>query len=317
MGATGSPRVELGDVTRRFGPLLALDRVSLSVAEREVHALLGPNGAGKTTLLRVLTGVVAPTSGTARVGGIDVAGSPLAVRRLIGLVPSGDRTFYLRLSGLENLVFFARLRGHRLRPARARALRALESVGLSGAARQQVGTYSHGMQKRLSVARALLDDPQVLLVDEATHDLDPEGASDVRRLIRTAAAGGTAVLWTTQRVEEIRGFADNLTLLHRGCVRFQGTVSAFLERAPATRYVLGLRNGRGADLDRALRARLGAIASIVPYEGDQYLLALAAGAVLDDALRALMAEGVTVVSCRHEASEIEEAFLRLVRDEAS
>ena len=151
--------VNVCDVVRMFGDVTALDGVSLRLEAGQIEALLGRNGAGKTTLVRVLAGLVEPTSGSATVAGIDAAGSPRDLRRAIGLIPSGDRTFYLRISGLENLVFFARLQGLRRRAARAQAERALAQVGLTEAARAPVGTYSHGMQKRLSIARALLVEP--------------------------------------------------------------------------------------------------------------------------------------------------------------
>ncbi len=163
--------------------------------------LLEPNGAGKTTLTRGLCGLVDPDART-----VETAGT-------VGLVPSGDRTFYLRISGLENPIFFGRLHGMRLRAARDRA-QVLDAVGLAEAANVAVGRYSHGMQKRLSVARTLLANPSVLLVDEATHDLDPEGARRVRSPVGTLAERGTAVLWTTQRVEGIRDFAHAVTLQH-------------------------------------------------------------------------------------------------------
>jgi ABC-2 type transport system ATP-binding protein len=318
MSDGGSMPIEVRALTRSFGARLALDGVSLEVPAGGVHALLGPNGAGKTTLLRVLTGLVAPTSGHALIGGVDVAGSPLAVRQLIGLVPSGDRTFYLRLSGLENLLFFARLRGFARRTARERALQRLADVGLNDAATQSVGTYSHGMQKRLSVARALLHDPAVLLVDEATHDLDPEAAHGVRELARRAAEGGAAVLWATQRVDEIRGLAGRLTLLDRGRVRFEGTVRELIERTPATRYVLGLENGAlsANSLEEHLRRRLEAIGEIGyrPGQGD-FVLTLTGGAVLGDALAAVLEADVAILSCRQETPEVEDAVVRLLQQE--
>jgi ABC-type multidrug transport system ATPase subunit len=308
--------VHVHALVRRFGTTVALDGVSLDVEDGQTHALLGRNGAGKTTLLRVLTGLVAPTTGTVKIGGLDVAGSPLTVRAHIGLVPSGDRSFYLRISGFENLVFFARLRGFWRADARRRAQASLERVGLADAAHRPVGTYSHGMQKRLSVARALLDEPAVLLIDEATHDLDPEGAREIRELVREAASRGTAVLWATQRVDEIRDLADRLTLLDAGSVRFQGTVAELLERTPSVRYLLGLRNGTSDPLERILTPEFETIGTIWQRAGDgDYVLSLERGAVLGDALAHFVRAGVTVVSCRHEMPEIEDAFVNLLRDE--
>jgi ABC-type multidrug transport system ATPase subunit len=309
--------VEVRDLTRRFGKTVALDRVSLSVRPGRIRGLLGPNGAGKTTLLRCLVGLTQVDSGHARVLGLEPAKSPRELRRRIGVIPTGDRSFYLRISGLENLVFFARLHGLRRRDAVDRALELMERFELLEARDRRVGLYSHGMQKRLAVARAFLGDPEVILVDEATHDLDPDGARRVRVAITEAARDGAAVLWTTQRVEEVRGFVDELTLLDRGRVRFAGTVPELLTHAGRSRYLLRLRNGSRAGLaavgDEACRT-LGGIATVTAAPGDEAdscILSLGGDAVLGDAVAALAAGGVQVVACHEERSEIESAFLRL------
>jgi ABC-type multidrug transport system ATPase subunit len=321
--STGSPvTIAVRDVSRRFREKVALSDVSLSLRAGDIHALLGPNGAGKTTLVRVLSGLLAPTSGSVAIHGIDSSRHPVALRRLVGLVPSGDRTFYLRLSGLENLAFFGRLQGLRRRAALARAREVLGDVGLLDAADEHVGVYSHGMQKRLSVARALLHDPIVLLVDEATHDLDPEGARRVRELVRAAAGRGATVIWTTQRVEEIRGFADGVTLLDHGSVRFSGSVPALLAQATPQRYLLRLRNGKpaGADLSAELALALGgrgATARATGADAEHYLLALQDDVVLGEALAALTAAGVQILACREERSEVEDAFLMLTKGGSS
>src|SRR3954463_11640331 len=159
------PAIEVDDLHRRFGTVDALRGVSLEVDGGEIHGILGPNGAGKTTLMRILCGVVGPTSGSAYV--LDRrAGRNRELREQIGFLPSRDRSFSLRLSRRENLLFFGRMHGLRRRAARERAAELLDAVGLADAARRPVHTYSHGMQKRLSFARALLHTPAVLLVDE-------------------------------------------------------------------------------------------------------------------------------------------------------
>lgn len=290
-------------LVRRFGPRTALAGVDLTVQPGEIHALLGPNGAGKTTLIRVLSGLV-----DAHAGVVSVSGA-------VGLVPSGDRTFYLRISGLENLIFFARLQGLRLRAARQRATLALDEVGLSDAATLAVGRYSHGMQKRLSVARALLTEPSVLLVDEATHDLDPEGAIRIRSLVADVASRGTGVLWTTQRIEEIRDFAEAVTFIDRGEVRFTGSVSDFIATAPSPRYLVRVRNGNPDHPPPAsvLQSALGALATVDDRAGE-YLLAPATDGGLGLALAALAERGFDVLACRQERAEIEEAFLVLMNE---
>jgi ABC-2 type transport system ATP-binding protein len=312
------PGVEVTDVSKRFKNVQALRDVSLRVAPGEIHALLGPNGAGKTTLLRILVGLLAPDAGEARLAG--VGGKDLEARRarkLFGLVPSGDRTFYLRISGFENLLFFGRLLGLSRREATARAWECLRAVGLESAARTAVGTHSHGMQKRLSVARALLTDPPILLIDEATHDLDPAGAQKVQALIAAQARKGAAVIWTTQRVDEIRGFAHRVTLLHEGGVRFTGSVPQFMARSLRRMHVLHLRNGGShpANVLAAANQALGDLGEVAPLDDEgndrHYRLALRDDVVLGDALARLTTSGIDILSCREERSEVELAFLQL------
>jgi ABC-2 type transport system ATP-binding protein len=314
--ASTAPVIDLDGASRAYGSTLAVDHLSLGVSEGEVHAMLGRNGAGKTTVIRMLSGLVRPTSGDVRVAGVDVTRDLRAVSALVGLVPSGDRSFYLRLSAAENLLFFGRLHGFRKAAARARAAAALAQVGLSHVGSQPMSTFSHGMQKRVSVARALMTEPKVLIVDEATHDLDPEGSSTVRDLVRSAADQGAAVLWATQRVEEVRGFADRVTLLERGRARFQGSVAELLARAGARRFVVVLgENGSGRNLHEAeLTAALGDAGRIATLDGEDgtHLLVLAEHSSLGEALRALLEAGASVLGCRQERPEVEDAFLRLV-----
>ena len=310
-----APTIEAHAVGQRFGRKQVLGSVSFEVQPGGIHALLGPNGAGKTTLIRIISGLLVPTDGVVRIFGAP-ADSSRATRRLIGLVPSGDRSFYLRISGLENLTFFARLHGMSRRAAVTRAREVLEEVGLTEAATTRVGFYSHGMQKRLSVARALLAAPPILLIDEATHDLDPDGARRVRELVAAASERGAAVVWATQRLDEIRGFADRVTLLAEGRAAFAGTVAEMMAIAVPRRYLLRLTNGRPAP-DSLESAGCNALGSLGQLEqaGDtsveHYVLALADDAVLGEALAALSSADIDVVTCREERSEIEQAFLAL------
>jgi ABC-2 type transport system ATP-binding protein len=173
------------------------------------------------------------------------------------------------------------------------------------------------MQKRLSVARALLSRPAVILVDEATHDLDPEGARRIRELIGTLARDGSTVIWATQRIDEIRGFANTVTLLRLGRVRFSGTVPALMAHATPNQYLLRLRNGNSSVvlqdiLDQGVRS--GGARLHPADDAEHYRLALADGVVLGDALAALALGGFPVLACREERSEIEEAFLALTED---
>ena len=310
------PVIEAISASRSFDGTVALDGVSLKVMRGEIGALLGPTGAGKTTLLRILCGLLDPTDGAVRILGQDTRRSPRDLRQRIGLVPSGDRSFYLRLSGLENLAFFARLHGLPRRVAVERSLAVLENVGLTDAATRRVAAYSHGMQKRLSVARALLMRPDVMLIDEATHDLDPEGAKQVRQLISGLAEQGAAVLWATQRLDEIRSFADSVTLIDKGTVRFAGSVSQLIAHSLPQRYLLRVRNGAvsGKALEPTLQtalAGIGTISSVPDGDADDFVLSLDERTPVGDAFRVLLQANVQIYACSEEQSQIEDAFIRL------
>jgi ABC-type multidrug transport system ATPase subunit len=313
--------VDVAGVSHSFHGRTALADVSLSVSAGEIHALIGPNGAGKTTLLRVLAGLLHPQNGRAFVSGVDATTEPMKVRRRMGLMPTGERTLYYRISGFENLVFFARLQGMRRRDAARRARELLAEVGLADAADLLVGGYSNGMKKRLSFARAVLVDPPVLLIDEATHDLDVQGGRIVRDLTKRAARRGSAVLWATQRLDEVRGFADRVTLLANGKVRFQGSVDDFVADVPR-RYVLEVRNGTMPasallpSLRQALEPMLSAEVSGPVNEG-RYVLSLGDGSALGEAIAAFAAAELYVTSCREERAPMEEAFVRMTTAEES
>jgi ABC-2 type transport system ATP-binding protein len=298
----GRDSVLVRDVVCRFGDKTALDGVDLTIAPGEIHALLGPNGAGKTTLIRVLSGLVKPQAGTVFTNG------------LVGLVPSGDRSFYMRISNLENLIFFARLNGLRLRQARTRARDVLDAVGLADVADRPVGRCSHGMQKRLSVARALLVSPQVLLVDEATHDLDPEGARRIRDLVERIADEGTAVLWTTQRVDEVPHFAHSTMLLLQGTVVFTGSPAQLAARAPRDRYLIQVR-AAGTGSPPPLAAVQLAVGPGTPMmstnDAGYFVVAPREAQGVGVAVARLVNGGFDVISCRQAQSEMEEAFLIL------
>jgi ABC-2 type transport system ATP-binding protein len=319
---TTEPVIDVVDLRRDFTGVNALNGVSLAVGAGEIHALLGPNGAGKTTLLRVLTGMIAPTSGTVTIAGFD----PSERRQLqsaIGFVPASDRSLYLRISARENLLFFGRLHGLSKSVARRESERVLECVGLTDAAGRRLYTYSHGMLKRLAVARALLTAPKALLVDEATHDLDPEASRQVRSLVQELADAGTAVIWTTQRIEEIRGFADSVSVLVRGRVRFNGSVSSLLSHSAPQAFLITARNGglRGADLRDAMATVLSGCGTVDlsdrEAESQSFTLRLQPDAELGEAISRLTSAGIVVTGCRDERPELEEAFVLLTSQESS
>jgi ABC-2 type transport system ATP-binding protein len=209
--------IRVRDVRKRFRSVQALDGVSFDVEPGEVVALLGPNGAGKSTLMRVLGTTVLPDAGTTTIAGHDVAADPKAARRCLGLMIGDERSHYWRLSGRRNLAFFGVLAGMRRRAAEARAAELLDSVGLSDAADRPVLGYSSGMRARLSLARALLADPPLLLLDEPTRSLDPLAASRFRHTARRLSGERqTAILFATHDLHEAVAISNRILVLSAG-----------------------------------------------------------------------------------------------------
>ena len=208
-----SAAVEVRDLHKHYGSVRAVDGVTFSVGEGEVFGLLGHNGAGKTTTIRMLTGRARPTSGTATVAGYDVVHQREQVKPLINAVFE-DPNLYERLSGRDNLRLFAVL--YDVPVAHADEL--LETVGLTSAAKRKVKAYSSGMKQRLLVARALINNPRVLFMDEPTRGLDPTSARELRALIAHLAKEGTTIFLTTHYMEEADELCDRVAFLSQGKV---------------------------------------------------------------------------------------------------
>jgi ABC-2 type transport system ATP-binding protein len=202
---------------KRFGPVIALDGVDLSICEGEIAALVGENGAGKTTLLRVLATTITPDGGHASVAGCDIHTEAQAVRSRTGLLLGDERSWYWRLSGRHNLEFFGALYGLNGDIATARLEMLLSDYGLADAAERPVADYSSGMRLRLGLARALLPDPAVVLLDEPTRSLDPRATEAFREALAVLAEqrGVTAVV-ATHDLEDARAIAGQTLLLRSG-----------------------------------------------------------------------------------------------------
>jgi ABC-2 type transport system ATP-binding protein len=202
----------------------ALDGLDLEAGRGRVFCLLGPNGAGKTTLIKILATLVLPDGGRAEVAGHDVARDPGPAKAAVGYAVSEERSFYWRLTGRENLEFFGALYGLR-GPARDRRIDELLHVaGLEGAAGLRFNAYSTGMRQMLALARALLANADILLVDEPTRSLDPQAADRIRAFLRDELARrrGKTILWATHDLGEAADYADDIAVISRGRIRLRG-----------------------------------------------------------------------------------------------
>lgn len=219
-----APRVvgvplHVAGVHKRFGAVAALQGVDLEVGAGEIVALLGPNGAGKSTLIRVMATVVVPDRGTVLVDGVDAVTHPRQARARLGVALSDERSFFWRLTGRQNLEFFAALHGMGRRRQAAAVTETLAAVTLSDVADRRVDRYSSGMRARLGIARGLLGSPSVLLLDEPTRSVDPISTITVRTVVTNLARNhGTAVLVATHDLHEAAAMADRVVILAAGRV---------------------------------------------------------------------------------------------------
>jgi ABC-2 type transport system ATP-binding protein len=216
-------RTTTGSIRRRSLEVEAVRGIDFEVAEGELFGLLGPNGAGKTTTIKMLITLLIPTGGKARVLGLDVVADAREVRKRIGYVFGGERGVYERLSGYDNLRYFAELYGVPPREQRRRIEELLELVGLKGREQERAEGYSRGMKQRLHVARGLLHDPKVLFLDEPTIGLDPVGARDVRATIASLTEAGKTVLLTTHYMFEADALCDRIAVISQGEIVAEGT----------------------------------------------------------------------------------------------
>jgi ABC-2 type transport system ATP-binding protein len=241
--------------------VVALRGVNLQIKPGELFGLLGTNGAGKTTLLKILCTLVLPTSGRALVQGLDVTQAGRQIRRLIGYVHSDERSFYWRLTGRQNLQFFARL-NNLPKPSVANKINALlAAVGLSSEESDRLfKDYSTGMRKKLAIARGLLTDPDIIFMDEPANGLDPLATEQLRTLIQTLVKNEhKTVVLATHDLYEAEALCDRIAILSQGEVKLTGTVAQIKKAVnPAKHYVIRLEN-----FDAVLRNRLKELVAIV------------------------------------------------------
>jgi len=305
--------VEVREIRRVFtpkkrDPVVALGGVSLTIPRGEVHGLLGPNGAGKTTLVKILSTVLLPTSGDARVFGHDVVAAAASVRPLIGIVFGGERGLYWRLSGRQNLEYWGALYKLSRTEIKERSDRLLQRVGLTERADERVETYSRGMKQRLHLARGLIGDARVLFLDEPTTGMDPLAAREFRGLISELRGEGRTILLATHDMAEAEALCDRVTLIDRGAIlatespRTLGRVISRFQRIDV----------EGADDTLLARvAGLNGVARVTPADVG-VRIEVAEEGVTAQVLKLLVDSGVTAV--RTSVPSLEEVYVHLIGD---
>jgi ABC-2 type transport system ATP-binding protein len=309
-------RSTTGSVRRRPLDVEAVRGVSFAIAEGELFGLLGPNGAGKTTTIKMLITLLIPTGGTARVLGHDVVRDAQWVRGHIGYVFGGERGLYERLSGLDNLRYFAELYGVEAHVQGRRIDELLELVALRGREKERVEGYSRGMKQRLHVARGLLHDPPVVFLDEPTIGLDPVGARELRALIASLAEGGKTVLLTTHYMFEADALCDRIAVIAKGRIVAQGTPGE-LKSQVAEGNVVEVETF-GIDEPALERVRsLTGVRSVSVEEREQAQVLIVQSASGVDVTAGILGslDGATVGRVSTREPTLEDAYVALVAEE--
>ncbi|TYL45735.1 ATP-binding cassette domain-containing protein [Nocardioides sp. BGMRC 2183] len=291
------PSLVVDGLTKQFGPLRAVDDLSFQVRPGAVTGFLGPNGAGKTTTLRMLLGLTRPTAGRTLVGDRPYVDHP-SPGRVVGAALEAS-SFHPGRTGLGHLEVFAPQVG----VSRARCRAVLEAVGLDHAARQRVGGYSMGMRQRLGLATALLADPPVIVLDEPTNGLDPEGIKWIRGLLRQFAAEGRTVLVSSHLLREVEASVDDVVIIAQGRLRHASSLTALREQASPATYVVAPDAAALADLARSHGWRT------VP-ERDGLVVD---GATAPEIGAAAYRSGLELHELTRRDVDIEELFFRLTR----
>ncbi|MBN1890962.1 MAG: ABC transporter ATP-binding protein [Thermoflexales bacterium] len=311
--------IEAIELTKRFHnnvqssgqPFTAVDHLSLSVKAGEVLALLGPNGAGKTTTVRMLSAVLTPSGGRARVGGYDVVEQATQVRHVVGVLTEAPG-LYLRMRALEYLDFFGRLYGLAPGARRARALQLIERFGMADSATRRLSEYSKGMRQKLALVRTMMHDPSVLLLDEPTSAMDPHSAKLVRDAIAEMRGDQRTIVICTHNLPEAEQLADRIAIIRRGQIIAHGSVDqlkADLLGAPLMELRLtGSLNGLLADLQQQVK---------LIEHGDTWLRYRPDDAQHDNPrlVRWLAERGADVLTLSQVPRSLEAVYLKVVEDE--
>jgi ABC-type multidrug transport system ATPase subunit len=299
------PVISLNNVTKRFGQHVAVDSVTIDVPRGRCYAWLGPNGCGKTTLIRMMLGLARASAGQIKVRGLSVPGETReALSRVGGIVE--EPRFYPYLTGRKNLEVWAAHQGGESWDAIAPAL---ERVGLTSRANDKVGTYSLGMRQRLGVARALLNDPELLVLDEPTNGLDPAGLAEFRVMIRELVDEGRSVFISSHILGEVEKMADDIAIIEKGKVLVSGSVADLMRGGTHAIAVRTTDPERAAPLLEALPFSQGVVRTA--NDAFEVRVEQVEDAALLQTGRDLFAAGIGVLELRKQGETLERRFLEL------
>lgn len=303
--------ISVKNISKQYGEVKALNNISLNVKKGSVTALLGPNGAGKTTLVRMLSTLLAPSSGTATVAGFDVVNQAQELRSIIGLAGQYAAVDEM-LTGRENLVMVGRLYHLSKKDAEVRAQELLVQFDLADAGNRLLKTYSGGMRRRLDLAASLVNHPKILFLDEPTTGLDPRGRFSLWNVIRDLVADGTTVLLTTQYLEEADQLAHQIFVIDHGCIIAQGTSDDLKSQVGGDVLEVHLADHTEVTEAGELIKQFGETEPHLDLDNGLVSLPVAGGAeILVDAIRALDMAGLKISNVVLRRPSLDDVFMKL------
>ena len=304
--------IETRDLTKRYNGVVAVDGLNLTIDEGEVFGMLGPNGSGKTTTILMLLGLTEPTSGQVRVLGLDPARQPLSVKARVGYIPD-QVGFYDDLTAVENLMYTAKLNGIPRKEALARIEQVLARLGLADVMERPVKTYSRGMRQRLAVADVLIKQPRVIIMDEPTQGLDPEGAHEFLKIILDLKEEGITVLLASHLLHQVQSVCDRVGLFNRGQMAISGTVEELAQKYMEGGYRIELEvKGEPEVILKALQDVPGVTEA--SYLGRDRYEVRARGDLRAEAARAVVLAGGGLLSLQVEAPSLDDIYVRYFQE---
>ena len=314
MKSDGSPAVEVSNLTKRYGDVLAVNDISFSVGKGELFGFLGPNGAGKTTTINMLTGLARLDAGKIRISGIECTSNPKAAQHLIGVVPD-ESNLYPELTGFENLCFCAALYGMRKKERQKRARELLGTFGLTDAADRKFAGYSKGMKRKLTFAAGIIHQPPILFLDEPTTGIDVASARQVRQIIAGLHRKGTTVFLTTHYIEEAERLCERIAFIVNGRIVRTDRTAELLQPVQGKNVLLLSVSNSGADLSEELtQAFLGyQFQSTTP---GQVRVESAEPVNIGPLVRFMEERGIQVTEARRHLPSLEDVFVQVTGIEA-
>jgi len=303
--------IEVKELTKYYGPILAVDHISFNVLKGEIFGFLGPNGAGKTTTIRMLTGLTRPTEGTAKVMGFDIVREPKKAKKKIGLVPEVSNV-YEELSVWDNLMFAGEIYGVPGAERKRRGRELLEMFELYDRRRDKAGKLSKGLRRRVAIAMALMNEPELLFLDEPTSGLDVPSARMIRNLVRSLNREGVTIFLTTHNMEEANSLCERIAIMNHGRIAAIDSPENLKNTIESSKSVVVSFSNLSKELKRELEKLQGVERVIV--EGDKFRLYTAdPPTVLESVFRFTRREGLRIISINTMGPSLEDVFMMLIK----